>query len=287
MKAKTFYQFASPSLIAMGTLMLFPLIMAIWLGLNFMTFRNINEPEFVGLANYAEVLTDPRFWQAVRFTIIYIAIAVPALMINGFVLALLLDQVRQRLRGVFISTFLLPMVIVPVVGTLMFKQLFVPSGVVSWFFREVIQERFVFTELSVKTLIILNAIWGGTPFPFMVLYAGLLTLPKEQAEAALVDGANRLQQIRYIVIPHLRSLFVFLGLILTMDSYRIFDSVFVLSEMNPIFKADSVMVYIFRTAMSVQRLGKGNAMAILTVIMILIILVPYLVRTYREQIEER
>lgn len=287
MKVKTFYQFASPSLLVMGLLMVIPLGMAIWLGLNFMTFRNIDAPEFVGLANYVEVLTDQKFWQAVRFTILYIVVAVPALIINGFILALLLDQITKRIRGVFITVFLLPMVIVPVVGTLMFKQLFVPSGVVSWFFRDILEQRFIFTELSVKTLIVLNAIWGGTPFPFIVMYAGLLTLPQEQVEAALIDGANRWQQIRYVVIPHLRSLLVFLGLILTMDSYRVFDSVFVLSGMNPVFRADSVMVYIYRTAMSVQRLGKANAMAILTVIMILIILIPYLVRTYRDQIEER
>ena len=287
MKIKTFYQFTSPSLIAMTTLMVFPLVIAIWLGLHFLTFRNINTPEFVGLENYAAVLTDPRFWQSVRFTLLYIVLAVPSLIVNGFILAMLLNQITQRLRGVFISTYLLPMVVVPVVGTLMFKQMFVPSGVVSWFFRDILEQRFIFSEVSVKILIFINAIWGGTPFPFIVLYAGLLTLPKEQIEAAVVDGATRWQQVRYVAIPHLRSLFVFLGLILTMDSYRIFDTVFVLTEMNPVFKADTVMLYIFRTAMDVQRLGKGNAMAILTVIMILIILVPYLTRTYREQIEER
>ncbi|WP_420631418.1 carbohydrate ABC transporter permease [Candidatus Leptofilum sp.] len=287
MKIKTFYQFTSPSLIAMTTLMVFPLIIAMWLGLHFLTFRNINTPEFVGLENYASVLTDPRFWQSVRFTLLYIVIAVPSLIINGFILAMLLNQITQRLRGVFISTYLLPMVVVPVVGTLMFKQMFVPSGVVSWFFRDILEQRFIFSEVSVKILIFINAIWGGTPFPFIVLYAGLLTLPKEQIDAAVVDGATRWQQVRYVALPHLRSLFVFLGLILTMDSYRIFDTVFVLTEMNPVFKADTVMLYIFRTSMDVQRLGKGNAMAILTVIMILIILVPYLTRTYREQIEER
>ncbi|WP_420642542.1 carbohydrate ABC transporter permease [Candidatus Leptofilum sp.] len=287
MKIKTFYQFTSPSLIAMTTLMVFPLIIAMWLGLHFLTFRNINTPEFVGFENYASVLTDPRFWQSVRFTLLYIVIAVPSLIVNGFILAMLLNQITQRLRGVFISTYLLPMVVVPVVGTLMFKQMFVPSGVVSWFFRDILEQRFIFSEVSVKILIFINAIWGGTPFPFIVLYAGLLTLPKEQIDAAVVDGATRWQQVRYVALPHLRSLFVFLGLILTMDSYRIFDTVFVLTEMNPVFKADTVMLYIFRTSMDVQRLGKGNAMAILTVIMILIILIPYLTRTYREQIEER
>ena len=72
-----------------------------------------------------------------------------------------------------------------------------------------------------------------------------------------------------------------------MDSYRIFDSVFVLSEMNPIYKADTVMTYTFQTAISVQRLGKANAMSILTVVGILIVLIPNLIQSYREQIQER
>jgi multiple sugar transport system permease protein len=179
------------------------------------------------------------------------------------------------------------MVIVPVVGTMMFRLLFVPSGIAAWLYQEILKQPFIFTEVSVKILIILNTIWTTTPFPFIVMYAGLQNLSQEQMEAALMDGANRWQQIRYIIIPHLSSLLVFLGLISIMDAYRVFDSIFVLTQLNPIYKADSVMLYIFRTAMTVHQLGLANAMSILTVIMILIVLIPLLVRTYREQIEER
>ena len=72
-----------------------------------------------------------------------------------------------------------------------------------------------------------------------------------------------------------------------MDAYRVFDNIFVLSEMNPIYKADTIMTYTFRTAVTVQRLGKANAMAVLTVIGIMIILIPNLIQTYREQVEDR
>jgi ABC-type sugar transport system permease subunit len=72
-----------------------------------------------------------------------------------------------------------------------------------------------------------------------------------------------------------------------MDAYRIFDSVFVLTEMNPIYKADTIMTYNFDTAVTVQRLGKANAMAILTVVGIMVVLIPNLIQSYREQIEER
>ena len=72
-----------------------------------------------------------------------------------------------------------------------------------------------------------------------------------------------------------------------MDAYRIFDSIFVLTRMNPIYKADTLMTYTFKTAMTVQRLGKADAMAVLTVVGVMIILIPNLIQTYKEQMRER
>ncbi len=287
MDRRTFYMFMSPSLLIMLLLMVFPLVTSIWLSMQFMTFRNINAPEFVFLANYLEVFEDRKFWQAFSFTMTYIAIAVPLQIFTGFLIAVLLDQISKRFRGIYIAAFLMPFIVVPVVGTLMVKQLFESGGLVAWVYREVIGARFIFTEQSVKSLLIAHALWAATPFPLVVFFAGLQTLPHELVEASMIDGATRLRQIRHIMIPHLRSLFVFVGLISIMDSYRVFDSVFVLTEQNPIYKAEVMMLYTFRTAMSVQRLGKANAMSVITVVMILIVLVPFLLRTYKEQTEER
>ena len=287
MNRRTFYMFMSPSLLVMLLLMVFPLLTSIWLSMQFMTFRNINTPEFVGLANYLAVFDDRKFWQAFSFTMTFIALAVPLQILVGFLIAVLLDQVSVRIRGVYIAAFLMPFIVVPVVGTLMVKQLFESGGIVAWVFRELIGSRFIFTEQSVKGLILVHSLWAATPFPMIVFFAGLQTLPHELVEASMIDGATRLRQVRHIMIPHLRSLFVFVGLISIMDAYRVFDSVFVLTEQNPIFKAEVMMLYTFRTAMSVQRLGKANAMSVITVVMILIVLVPFLLRTYKEQTEER
>ncbi len=287
MKRSTFFQFAAPSMFVMTLLMVVPLLMAIWLGMQFMTFNNINAPQFVGLRNYGDVLTDPRFWQSFRFTALYAAIVVPGTIIVGFVVALLLDQVSNFTRGIYMSIFLLPFIIVPVVGALMFKQLFEPSGLITFLYQELLDTRFRYTEASVKTLIIIYGIWYVAPFSFVVYFAGLQTLSKDQIEAASMDGATRLQKIRHIIIPHLRSLTILILLFSIMDTYRVFDSVFVLSELNPIYKADTVMTYTFQAATVVQRLGKANAMAILTVVGIMVVLIPNLIQAYREQIEER
>ncbi|MFC1879744.1 carbohydrate ABC transporter permease [Chloroflexota bacterium] len=286
MNRRTFFQFAAPSITIMTLLMVIPLFMAIWLGMNYMTYNNINDPQFVGLRNYIEVLKDPRFWQAFRFTALYFLV-VPATLIAGFVVALLLDQVSQFTRGIYLSIFLLPFIIVPIVGTLMFKQLFEPSGLFTYIYQTLLGVKFRYSEPVVKTLILLYGVWYIAPFALVTYFAGLQTLSQDQIEAASIDGASVWQKIRFIIIPHLRSLTILILLMSTMDAYRVFDSVFVLTEMNPIYKADTVMTYTFQTAVTVQRLGKANAMAILTIFGIMIVLIPNLIQSYRQQIEER
>ena len=287
MKRSTFLKFTAPSIIIMTLLMVIPLIMAIWLGMQFMTYVNINDPQFVGLRNYIDTLQDPRFWQSFRFTALYMVIIVPTQLVIGFTIALLLDQVSRFTRGIYLSIYLLPFIIVPVVGTLMFKQLFEPSGLFSFLYQMILDDKFRYTEVSVKALIIIQGIWNVTPFALVTYFAGLQTLPAEQVDAASIDGASRWQKIRYIVLPHVRSLTIFILLISLMDAYRVFDNIFVLSEMNPIYKADTIQTYTFRTAVTVQRLGKANAMAVLTVLGIMIILIPNLIQTYRQQVEDR
>jgi multiple sugar transport system permease protein len=287
MKRRTFFQFASPSIIIMMLLMVIPLIMAIYLGMNYITYNNITSPQFVGLKNFIEVLEDPVFWRSFRFTGLYMIVVVPMQIIVGFTVAILLDQVSKFSRGIYLSIFLLPFIIVPIVGTLMFKQLFEPSGLLRWAYQTIFDTKFLYKEITVKALILFHGVWLATPFALVTYFAGIQTLPIDQIEAASIDGASRWQKIRYIVIPHVRSLTIFILLIALMDAYRIFDSIFVLTRMNPIYKADTLMTYTFKTAMTVQRLGKADAMAALTVVGVMIILIPNLIQTYKEQMQER
>ena len=287
MKQSTFFRFSGLSIFMMTLLMVIPLLMAIWLGMQLMTYNNINDPQFIGLQNYIDVLQDTRFWQSFRFTLLYMAVIVPAQIFLGFTIALLLDQVSRFTRGVYLSIFLLPFIIVPIIGTLMFKQLFEPSGLLTWVYQTLLDTKFRYNEVSVKALILVHGVWYVTPFALVTYFAGIQTLSQDLLEASSIDGATRWQKIWHIIIPHVRSLTILILLISLMDAYRIFDSVFVLSEMNPIYKADTIMTYNFQTAVTVQRLGKANAMAVLTVIGIMIFLIPNLIQSYKEQMEER
>ena len=286
MSRRTFFAFVSPSVIIMLLLMVLPLVTAVWLGFNFITFKNLATPQWVGLENYIEVLSDPEFWASLRFTVLYIVVTVPLVILIGFFIALLLDQVTKY-RGVFIAASLLPFIVTPVVGTLMFRNVFDRTGLYTYLLRILFDYKLTMNPETVPILIMLHGIWYSTPFAMITLFAGLQSLPQEPVEAATVDGANLFQKIWYVVIPHLRSLFIFIALISIMDAYRVFDSIYVLTKQNPLFKADTVMYYNFKMALSFGQLGKANAMSILTVIGIFVVLIPFLVTTYRQQTEER
>lgn len=201
-------------------------------------------------------------------------------------MAILLDQIKGMLRAVYLAAMLLPMLVIPVVGTVVFKQLFEPSGLGTWVYRQLVGSPFIYTEQTIKILILAHTTWYITPFALVLFFAGLQTLPLDLADAAAIDGASRLQQVRHVVLPHLRPLIVLTALISIMDMFRLFDNVFVITAMNATYNADTVLTYNFRVAMSLRRLGKGNAVAILTTIAILIVLIPFLQYMYREYIRE-
>lgn len=285
MKRPTFALFVGPSVFVMTALMTLPLLASIVLGLHYITFRNLDAPVWFGLKNYAEVLNDREFWDSLEFTLIFIAVTVPARMLLGLIFALLLDQI-VRLRGLFIAAALVPFVLTPVVGTLIFRDMFDRGGPYWYWMQQIFDYRLFMSSTTVPLLIIFHSIWTATPFAMIVLFAGLQTLPQETLEAARVDGASWLRQLWHVAIPHLRSLFVFIALISIMDSYRVFDSVFVLTQQNAIYDAETIMYYNFQVALTFGRLGKANAMSVLTVLGIFIVLIPFLIMTYREQLEQ-
>lgn len=218
MKRGTFFAFAAPSIVIMLVLMVLPLLTAIWLGFHYVTFRNLNAPEFIGFENYAYVLADPQFWASLRFTMTYVLVTVPVTIVLGLAVALLLDQVK-RLRGVYIAGSLLPFIVTPIVGTLMFRQAFDRGGIYPYLLSELgfSNVNFFLNAGTVQGLILFHGIWYVTPFAMIVLFAGLQTVPQDPMEAAMVDGANWGQRLWFVIIPHLRSLFVFIALIGIME----------------------------------------------------------------------
>ncbi len=287
MNKKTFWWFTIPSVFIMAALMVFPLVTTIYLSFNRIFLRDLGTREWIGFENYTEVLTDPDFWAAFRLTILYVAIVVPVHIVLGLGLANLLDRVKRG-RGIYMAALLLPFIVTPVVGTLMVRDLFDRGGLLAWVWEMVTDDPFVITTGNVKWVLIVHGIWSITPFAVITFFAGIQTLPEERIEASDMDGAGFWAKQRFVVIPHLRSLIIFVLLITIMDAYRTFDNAFVFGQ-SVGQSAHTLMVYNFDVALSGQigRVGKGNAIAVLTVIGILVVLIPFLRKSYQEQIAER
>ena len=250
---------------------------------------------FVGLDYYRKVLgitdssaTKPstpqpknEFYAALQFTLIYVFVTLPFVLSIGFLLALGVNNVTQQLKGMFISASLLPFIITPVVAALSIKWLFRDNGLVPYLLSHVgIQVFWMAEAWSARLLIIIYGIWHVVPFAFIVLYAGLQSVPQDSLEAATIDGASRWQKMRFVTLPHLMPLIVFLSLMHLMDAYRVFEPVMVLTQ--GAFTA-SVQYLTYFILLQENNPYKASAAAVLTLIGILILLIPLLVKTYREQ----
>jgi len=178
---------------------------------------------------------------------------------------------------------LLPMIVTPLIGSLILFWMVDSRGVVGnalqWLFSDPDLSLKASTTLTWITLIIYG-VWHAAPFAFVVFYAGLQTLPTETLESARIDGASRWQQIRYVVIPHLMPLVTFVALIQLMDNFRVFEPVVGFSAEA---HATSLSWIIFNDlGGDTQLLSSAATTSVLTIIGVSILLSPVLVRTWRD-----
>jgi multiple sugar transport system permease protein len=257
--------------------------------------KAVQNCQFVGLDYYKKVLglnedsaakakskqPQNEFLGALQFTLIYVFTTLPFVLAIGLLLALGVNSMTNKLKGLFISASLLPFIITPVVAALSIKWLFRDNGLIPHLLSQVgIQVFWMAEAWSARLLIIFYGIWHVVPFAFIVLYAGLQSVPEESLEAAELDGATRWQKLRFVTIPHLIPLIVFLTLIHMMDAYRVFEPVMVLTQGA---FTTSVQYLTYFTLLQENNPYKASAAAVLTLIGILILLIPLLVKTYREQ----
>ena len=250
------------------------------LGLDAEAAQPAAPPDAAGMAVKGEK-ADNEFLGALRFTMIYTFVTLPFVLGIGFLLALGVNGVSQNLKGAFISASLLPFIITPVVAALSIKWLFRDNGLVPYLLSQVgVQVFWMAQAWSARLLIIVYGIWHVVPFAFIVLYAGLQSVPQDALEAATIDGASRWQKLRYVTLPHLMPLIVFITLIHLMDAYRVFEPVMVLTQGA---FTTSVQYLTYHILLQESNPYKASAAAVLTLIGIVFLLIPLLVKTYREQ----
>lgn len=225
--------------------------------------------------------TNYDFWGALEFTLLYTFCTTPAILVVGLALALAINNVTKRLRGTLVFATLLPMIVTPIVSSLAIFWMFLDNGVVTAILEHLGLGRFYFlaSQTATRTLIVLYGVWFAAPFAFIILYAGLQTLPRDPLESAMIDGANSWQRLRYVIIPHLSPLMTVIAMIHIMDAYRVFEPILVF---NSTVYANSVQYLTYFVLAFEDNIHKAAAYSVLTIIGVIILLIPVLRQSFRE-----
>lgn len=242
------YLIVWPAILAILMVGLFPLIYSL-----IVSFQNINlfeeDRSFQGLANYARLFGDGRFWESLGHTLIFTAIALPLELVLGLLMALLFLD-RMPGRQIFVALLVLPTVISPIVAgaawRLLFDNRFGPiNQVLGWFAGEPVTILWTVNPLFVYPAILICEVWQWTPFMFLILLAALSNVDSSLTEAAEIDGASYWRTFFRIVLPAIWPIMAIAVLIRALDLFRLFDIVWALTKGGPGTMTETVSIYAY------------------------------------------
>jgi multiple sugar transport system permease protein len=258
------YAMVAPALLVITAFSLLPTFYGILVSLYRVEFVELLT--FVGFRNYAEVLTDPRFWSSVRVSFTFTGFSVALTFVAGFGLALLGNQ-RLRLRSAFRTVALLPWVTSYVVTYLIFRWILNPDfGLLN----AVLVQGFGATpinwlgnaNLAMGALILVD-VWRAAPYAMILLLAGLQGIPHELYEAAAIDGATRARAFFAVTLPLMRPAMLILLVLLTIVDFNVVVAMLVLTGGGPGAATETMSLRMYNEAFTYTRMGPASAIAMI------------------------
>jgi ABC-type sugar transport system permease subunit len=256
---------------ALGVLVLVaagPLLVTIWESFFHHDLRLpwLGRP-FAGLGNYAEAAADPRVRQALAHTAGFTAVTIPLELTFGVLLALGLDSLRRG-RGLARVIVLLPWALPTVVAALIWRFMFdgqagLAAGVLSALAPSAAPIEWLAGPLTAWVPIVLADVWKTTPFVALLVLAGLQGIDPGLHEAARLDGASAFRRFVHITLPLLRPALVVALVFRTLDAFRVFDLVFVLTGGGPGTSTEVISLYAFTSLLQHLRFGYGSALSVM------------------------
>lgn len=275
------WMLVAPTLAVTAAVALFPLGWTVWESLHHHDLRMpwLGRP-FVGLANYAEILGDGRFWGALLHTAFFTAVSVALELGLGLFLALALHR-TFRGRGLVRAAVLVPWALPTVVAGLLWRFLFdAQAGIANAVLTGLgaIDEPVVWLVRAATAWVpvILADVWKTTPFVALLLLAGLQNIDPALHEAAAVDGAGRWRQLWYVTLPLLRPALAVALVFRTLDAFRVFDLIYVLTGGGPGTATEPIALYAFNALFSNLRFGYGAALSVIVFLVTFLLALLYL-----------
>jgi multiple sugar transport system permease protein len=268
------WMLCAPAVIVMLAVTAYPVLYAVYLSLLRADLRFPNDRTWVGLSNYRTVLSSSLWWSDVWHTVLITVISVSIELVLGMMLALVMHRALFG-RGLIRTSALIPYGIVTVVAA--FAWRFAWSSAVGGFVPKALGMDFDPLDPTHPfwnyLVVILTEVWKTTPFMALLLLAGLTLVPEELLEAARVDGASAWQRFWRITIPLMKPAILVALLFRTLDAFRIFDSVFIISN-GPNPKLETVSILGYNQLLNRLNLGLGSAVSVL--IFVLVALIAFL-----------
>ena len=279
-----------PGVLLLLLFYLYPLLYSLYI--SFHDFRLIRPDltEFVGIRNYFEIFLDDEFLNAFFNTLIYVGIALPFELVIGLFLALALDKITRG-KNLIRAFLIIPQFIAPLAMGFIWKFMYNDDlGIINSLLRNVGMERpplwIADPSISLYSCIIVE-IWACVPIFMLLLSAGLTTLSTEIIDAAKIDGANAYHRFRYIILPHLKPIILVTLLIRGMDSFRIFDLIYGLTQGGPAMSSDVLSLYMYRSGMLDRQFGYSASAGWIMVFMMLIASYILIKMMYRDGINKQ
>ena len=278
-------RFLVPSLLLLAAVKLYPLAVSFYF--SFFDYY-LPEPErrFVGLQNYADLLSEARFWASFANTLIIAFAALALQFAIGLAVALGLYRLPAGTARLFTVLLFLPNIVTPVVAGLFLRWMFASQ----WGLIPVLMALagmpaidWLGDPLWAKATIVLADSWQHVPFMILVLYAGLQGLDRNTLEAAMIDGASGWRLLWHVILPALRPVILFVVVIRTMDLFRLFDLIYVLTGGGPGTATETLTFYAYRVAFQFLEIGKGSALGVLTMALITLTIGAFIAMLYRRE----
>ena len=269
--ARSYWMFAAPAAVIVAAVIVFPWIFTLYMSVHDWKVNGVTP--FVGLANYAKMLTDERFLSAIVRTLIFTAASVVAPMILGVWAAVCFAN-NFLGRGIARTIFVLPMMATPVAISLVWTMMFHPQlGVLNYLLSVVGLPPFGWvydTNTVIPTLVMVET-WQWTPLVMLIVLGGIASLPTDPYEAAVLDGATAWQRFRHITLPLAWPFIVVAAVIRMIDALKAFDTIYVITLGGPGTASETFNILLYQTAFAYYDLGYGSAMVVVFFVLILII----------------
>jgi multiple sugar transport system permease protein len=278
---------ASPTIGVILALGIFPLLYSLVLSFQRRDLQHPNEDQFVGLANYAAALVDPRVLSAMTNTLLLVVVGIAIQFVLGLGLALV---VVDELRGkrFIIPLLMLPVMMVPVVVALGWRLLWDSqygpiNQILSIILRRDVDILWLTQKWPALFAVLVTDVWQWTPFMFLILLAGLSSLNPELYEAAALDGAGWWEELREITLPGLAPVIAVAILFRALDAFKIFDQIFMLTQGQPGTSTETISWYIYQVGYKFFNLGYAAAVSYLLLIFLTVVATVYASRFLSEE----